>query len=69
MSEAVYTPITTTEQNFHSAPRASFVALPSDPAVRLSREQLSSIFGGSDVAGALHDLLRLLREKRGEHVA
>lgn len=60
MSELIYDSLTTTEERTTIRGR---VAVPSDPAVRCTREQLLSIFGGKDRVAAERDLLaRLARE-------
>ena len=53
----------------HPSLRSSFVALPSDPRVPLTPEQLSAVFGGDNCISCVRDIVRLAQEIRGEHNA
>ena len=59
----------TNQQSLTESHKPGRVLLPSDPAVRLTREQLLLVFGGKDRISAERDLLRLLMQPRGERDA
>ena len=65
ISSALSNPVAIVADNIHPSLRASFIALPSDPATRLTPDQLLAVFGGKDRIGAERDMLRRLREQRG----
>lgn len=51
----------------HPSLRATFIPLPSDPAIKLTDDQRVALFAGADNS-TLRDLARLIRE-RGQDVA
>ena len=51
----------------HPSLRSSFVALPSDPRVPLTPEQLSAVFGGDNCISCVRDIVRLAEGIRGQY--
>jgi hypothetical protein len=56
------------EKQLPLSQRDGFVPLPSDPAIRLTPEQLDSLFRG-DKQAFIRDVLRLSAERQADEIA